>query len=177
MAPRSPSSEGSTTPRRPPRNCALPRLTMWWRRSAWPWRSRGPEGCARATGRSPGGRPGGGWAGVAALRPPGLGGGDDDLFTWRARHGGRWDHQRTRPDSAPDDHPVGLGLAWLGELHRERLWLSPSQVLERIVRDRRLMEVAVAERRPRDLWRRLRFGPGQCRAWGEAGGVTLRPYL
>ena len=80
-------------------------------------------------------------------------------------------------DGAPADHPVAQGIAWLGELHRERLWLSPSQVLERILRDRRFFELGAAERRPRDLWRRLRFVLDQCRAWEEAGGVTLRQYL
>ncbi len=114
---------------------------------------------------------------VAALRTPGLACGDDDLFTWRKRHGGHWNHQGPAPDGAPTDHPVALGLGWLGELHRERLWSSPSQVLDRIVRDRRLMELALVERRPRDLWRRLRFVLDQCRAWEEAGGVTLRQYL
>ena len=118
-----------------------------------------------------------GLAAVAALRTPGLACGDDDLFTWRRRHEGRWDHQAPPPAGAPVDHPVARGLAWMGELHRQRLWLSPSQVLERIVADRRLMELAVAERRPRDLWRRLRFVLDQCRAWEEAGGVTLRRYL
>jgi ATP-dependent exoDNAse (exonuclease V) beta subunit len=57
------------------------------------------------------------------------------------------------------------------------VWLSPSEVLERIVVDRRLMEMAFVHRRPRDLWRRLRFVVDQCRAWEEAGGVTLRDYL
>ncbi len=114
---------------------------------------------------------------VAALRTPGFACGDDDLFTWRKRHGGSWDHQGPPPEGAPADHAVALGLAWIGELHRQRLWLSPSQVLERIVRERRLMELAVVERRPRDLWRRLRFVLDQCRAWEEAGGVTLRQYL
>ena len=114
---------------------------------------------------------------VAALRTPGFGCGDDDLFTWRRRYGGRWDHQGPVPEGAPPDHPVALGIAWLRELHRERLWLSPSQVLERILRDRRFFELGAAERRPRDLWRRLRFVLDQCRAWEEAGGVTLRQYL
>ena len=81
---------------------------------------------------------------------------------------------RAVPEGAPADHPVALGIAWLRELHRERLWLSPSQVLERILRDRRFFELGAAERRPRDLWRRLRFVLDQCRAWEEAGGVTLR---
>ncbi len=114
---------------------------------------------------------------VSALRTPALGCGDDDLFTWRRRYGGRWDHQAAVPADAPPDHPVALGVAWLRELHRQRLWLSPSQVLERILRERRFFELGAAERRPRDLWRRLRFILDQCRAWEEAGGTTFREYL
>ena len=114
---------------------------------------------------------------VAALRTPGFGCGPDDLFTWRQRYGGRWDHQASFPVGVRADHPVALGIAWLGGLHRERFWLSPSPVLERILRDRRFFELGAAERRPRDLWRRRRFVLDQCRAWEEAGGVTLRHYL
>ena len=114
---------------------------------------------------------------VAALRTAAFGCGDDDLYVWRHVHGGRWDHQRPPPEGAPVDHVVARGLAWLASVHRERLWSSPSQVLERIVRDRRLMELAFVHHRPRDLWRRLRFVLDQCRAWEEAGGSTLRDYL
>ncbi len=114
---------------------------------------------------------------VAALRTPAFGCGDDDLYTWRVHQRGWWDHQAPLPAEAPRDHPVALGLAWLGAVHRERLWLSPSGVLEHIVRERRLLEVAFVHPRPRDLWRRLRFVVDQARAWEEAGGVTLRQYL
>jgi ATP-dependent exoDNAse (exonuclease V) beta subunit len=114
---------------------------------------------------------------VAALRTPAFGCGDDDLYTWHVAHRGWWDHQAPLPDGATDDHPVARGLRWLGELHRERTWLSPSQVLDRIARERRLFEVAFVHPRPRDLWRRLRFAIDQARAWEEAGGVTLRQYL
>jgi ATP-dependent exoDNAse (exonuclease V) beta subunit len=114
---------------------------------------------------------------VAALRTAAFGCGDDDLYVWRRTHGGRWDHQGRLPSPLPDGDIVGQGLSWLGRLHRERLWLAPSQILERIVRERRLMEVAFVDPRPRDLWRRLRFVVDQCRAWEEAGGTTLREYL
>jgi ATP-dependent exoDNAse (exonuclease V) beta subunit len=114
---------------------------------------------------------------VSALRTAAFGCGDDDLYRWRQTLGGGWDHQRPLPSSAPSGHIVAEGLLWLGDLHRERLWLSPSQILERIVRERRLMEVALLQDRPRDLWRRLRFVVDQCRAWEEAGGATLREYL
>lgn len=114
---------------------------------------------------------------VAALRTPAFGCGDDDLFTWKKVHNHGWDHQRPFADDAPLDHPVAQALTWLGDLHRERLWLSPSQVLDRIVRDRRLLEIAYVHQRPRDLWRRVRFVVDQCRAWEESGGGTLRDYL
>jgi ATP-dependent exoDNAse (exonuclease V) beta subunit len=45
------------------------------------------------------------------------------------------------------------------------------------LRQGRFFELGAAVRRPRDLWRRLRFVLDQCRAWEEAGGVTLRQYL
>lgn len=114
---------------------------------------------------------------VSALRTTAFGCGDDDLFVWKKRHRGGWDHQAALPDGAPGDHPVARGIAWMSQLHRERQWLSPSQVIDRILRDRRFFELAAAERRPRDLWRRLRFVIDQCRAWEEAGGGTLREYL
>ena len=114
---------------------------------------------------------------VSALRTTAFGCGDDDLFVWHERYGGRWDHQRRLPDDAPPEHPVALGLTWLSEQHCQRQWLSPSQMLERILRERRFFELAAEERRPRDLWRRLRFVLDQCRAWEEAGGNTLREYL
>lgn len=114
---------------------------------------------------------------VSALRTTAFACGDDDLYVWKKQHRGAWDHQAAIPDGAPVDHPVARGIAWMSEVHRERQWLSPSQVIDRILRERRFFELAAAERRPRDLWRRLRFVMDQCRAWEEAGGGTLREYL
>lgn len=114
---------------------------------------------------------------VSALRTAAFACGDDDLFAWRKVHRGGWDHQAALPEDAPSDHPVAQGISWLREAHRQRQWLSPSQVLDRIMRDRRFYELGAAEPRPRDLWRRLRFVVDQCRGWEEAGGSTLREYL
>src|SRR5206468_2791235 len=44
---------------------------------------------------------------VSALRSPIFGCGDDDLFTYRVQHGGRWNHQLALPDTLPAGHPVG----------------------------------------------------------------------
>jgi ATP-dependent exoDNAse (exonuclease V) beta subunit len=114
---------------------------------------------------------------VAALRTPLLACGDDDLFRFKAQRSGRWSYLTDQPETVPDDDPVRLGLAYLRSLYDERSWLAPSELLDRIARDRRAMELGFAEGRPRDVWRRIRFVIDQARAWSEATGGNLRQYL
>lgn len=114
---------------------------------------------------------------VAALRTPSFACGDDDLLVWKRRYRGSWDYVSPLPAEAPLEHPVRAGLERLRGLHEQRRWQTPSQILDTIVREGRFFELAATARRPRDLWRRLRFVLDQCRAWEEAGGVTLRQYL
>jgi ATP-dependent exoDNAse (exonuclease V) beta subunit len=114
---------------------------------------------------------------VSALRSPVLGCGDDDLFVFRVEHGGRWNHQVRVPPTLPDDHPVVVAMDALAEWHDARFWLSPSELLDRIVRERRVLEVGFARGRPRDLWRRVRFVIEQARAFSEAEGGSLRDFL
>ncbi|MGH2686678.1 MAG: UvrD-helicase domain-containing protein, partial [Actinomycetota bacterium] len=114
---------------------------------------------------------------VAALRTPLLACGDDDLFRFRVERGGHWSYLRDQPETVPDGDPVSAGLAYLRGLHRRRHWHTPSELLDRIARDRRALELGFAEGRPRDVWRRLRFVIDQARAWSEATGGTVRQYL
>jgi ATP-dependent exoDNAse (exonuclease V) beta subunit len=114
---------------------------------------------------------------VSALRSPIFGCGDDDLYTFRVQHGGRWDHQAALPESLPPDHPVGDGMRALAAWHAARHWSSPSELLERIVRERRVLEVGFAHGRPRDLWRRVRFVVEQARAFADAEGGSVRDFL
>ncbi len=107
---------------------------------------------------------------VSALRSPLLGCGDDDLYTFRVDHRGHWNHQAPLPESLPHDHPVGEAMRALTAWHDARLWLGPSELLDRIVRERRVLEVAFAHKRPRDLWRRVRFVIDQARAFSETTG-------
>ncbi|HZA87474.1 MAG TPA: UvrD-helicase domain-containing protein, partial [Acidimicrobiales bacterium] len=101
---------------------------------------------------------------VAALRSPLFGCGDDDLFSYRHDHGGRFDHGIAPPATLPPDDMVGGGLAYLREMHGLRRWRSPSELVDQVARDRRLLELGEAEGRPRDAWRRLRFVLDQARA-------------
>jgi ATP-dependent exoDNAse (exonuclease V) beta subunit len=115
---------------------------------------------------------------VSALRSPLFGCGDDDLYTFRVRHGGHWSHQAQLPETLPVGHPVGDAMAALAAWHDARLWLGPSELLDRIVRERRVLEVAFADGRPRDLWRRVRFVIDQARAFSEAQAASsLRDFL
>jgi ATP-dependent exoDNAse (exonuclease V) beta subunit len=114
---------------------------------------------------------------VTALRSPVLGCGDDDLFTFHVEHGGHWNHRAAVPDTLPLDHPVGDAMRALAEWHDARLWLDPSELLGRIVRERRVLEVGFARGRPRDVWRRVRFVIEQARAFSEAEGGSLRDFL
>jgi ATP-dependent helicase/nuclease subunit A len=113
---------------------------------------------------------------VTALRSPLFGCGDDDLWTWY-QAGGRWNLLAPPPDAVPAGHPVAQAVAYLRRLHDDRTWLAPSEILTRLVDERRMFEVAVDGRRSRDVWRRLRFVIDQARAWSDAEHAGLRGYL
>jgi ATP-dependent exoDNAse (exonuclease V) beta subunit len=113
---------------------------------------------------------------VSALRTPLLGCGDDDLFRHKVVEGRGWAYNTpTAPD--PADGIVSARLAFLREIHEARHWHSPAELLDRIARSCRALELGFAEGRPRDVWRRLRFVTDQARAWSEATGGSLRAYL
>jgi ATP-dependent helicase/nuclease subunit A len=114
---------------------------------------------------------------VATLRSRLFGCTDVDLFEFRNTYGGRWNHQAPLPASLPAGHPVGDALAELSDLARKARWIAPSELLDDLMRRRRLMELGLVGSRARDLWRRLRFVVDQARAWSEAGGTSLRAYL
>ena len=114
---------------------------------------------------------------VAALRTPLLGCGDDDLFRFKVERGGRWSIIADQPESVPADDPVLAGIMYLRSLYEDRAWCAPSELLDRIARDRRALELGFGEGRPRDVWRRLRFVIDQARAWSDATAGSLREYV
>ena len=68
-------------------------------------------------------------------------------------------------------------MRYLTELHGQRTWLAPSELLERIVEDRHVLELGASAGRFRDIARRIRFVVDQARSFGQATSGTLREYL
>ena len=114
---------------------------------------------------------------VSALRSSIFGCGDDDLFEFHAEHGGRWNLTAPQPDSLQADHPVADAIRFLAALHESRTWVTPSELLEKVVRERHVLEVGAEGGRFRDVARRVRFVIDQARAFGDAASGSLRDYL
>jgi ATP-dependent exoDNAse (exonuclease V) beta subunit len=114
---------------------------------------------------------------VSVLRSPLYGCSDVDLYRWRRQRGGTWSALAPRPDRLDGDDPVWDALADLRERIEARPWRTPSEQLDSLVRDRRVLETALAGPSPLDAWHRVRFVVEQARAWSDAGGRFLRDYL
>lgn len=112
---------------------------------------------------------------VLTLRSAVFGCGDDELFEWK-QVGGRWNIFSPAPD-AVNDSTVAHSLQYLAALCRDIEVLTPAELMERLVTDRRMLEAAIDAPRYRDVWRRLRFVIDQARAWTEATHGGLRDYL
>ena len=110
---------------------------------------------------------------VAALRSPAFACSDVDLLTF-VEAGGQFDYLSERSDL--QDY-VSEAFSVLQKFHSRRQWVSQTVLIEEFVRDRRLMELALDNRRPRERWRRYRFLMDRARAFTQAGGTSLRAFL
>ncbi|MEZ4552633.1 MAG: UvrD-helicase domain-containing protein [Dehalococcoidia bacterium] len=113
---------------------------------------------------------------VASLRSPAFACADDELLAY-SDAGGRWDHRSEPPAALAVEHPVVAGLGWLRGAYERRWWTPVSTLVEQVIRERRLFELAMVDRRPRERWQRLRFVLDQARGFEDAGGRTLREFL
>lgn len=95
---------------------------------------------------------------VAALRSPAFACSDIDLLRWR-ENGGVWNYL----DVKTGEGLVWDGLAKLREYREKRKNVRTSELLSELVRERRLQELDLAARRPRENWRRRQFLINQVR--------------
>jgi len=113
---------------------------------------------------------------VAALRAPGFGCSDRDLYEFVAA-GGRWDRLEDVPEGYPQDGMVAECIRSLMAFHRRRWWVDPAGMVDLVIRERRLFQVAFVSKRPRESWQRLRFLHEQARVFSSAGGRNLRQFV
>ena len=111
---------------------------------------------------------------VAALRSPAFAISDVELLDFK-NGGGRFDCLDDGGGQPPSR--VSDALAELRKLHEARTWTSMPSLIDRFIRERRLMESALGHPRRRESWRRYRFIIESARAFAEAGGESLRRFI
>jgi ATP-dependent helicase/nuclease subunit A len=113
---------------------------------------------------------------VAALRSPAFACSDRQLLEWRSA-GGRWDYTKPQPPGFDVLHPVADAMRWFDTTHPQVLHQPVNVVVEQVIRERRMMELAFAYRRPREHWQRYRFVLEQARAFVAVQGASLRGFV
>ena len=103
------------------------------------------------------------------------------MTTWLVfhSHAGSWDYRDPPPATLAPEHPVVTAMAALTTLHRDRWWYDVSGLIERVLAERRMLELGLDERRPREVWRRLRFVVDHARLFTDTDTYSsdLRSYL
>ena len=110
---------------------------------------------------------------VAALRSPAFACSDIELLQFH-HSTGSFDYLA---DHEASNDPVGEALVELRRYHDTRMWTPIADLIDRFIRERLLMEAALDHPRTREQWRRYRFMVERARAFAEAGGNSLRPFL
>jgi ATP-dependent helicase/nuclease subunit A len=119
--------------------------------------------------------PGDAVAVVTALRSAAFGCTDPELLQWR-RAQGSWDFRIGGPPQE-DGSAVCRAMAELNAYHERRWWTPVNQLVDQLIRERRMVELTMGLRRPRDHWRRLRFLADQARTYLDSGGSSLGGFV
>ncbi len=105
---------------------------------------------------------------------------DSELEVDRASDQAVLDLELSDQPLVPDGLPAGAvaeAFEVLRQWHQDRWWHDPATLIDRIIRERRLRESALAEPRPRDRWRRYRFLAEQARQFAETQGGDLHDFV
>lgn len=110
---------------------------------------------------------------VAALRSFVFSCSDEDILNF-VRSVGELDYMVVPVE---ETGPVSEALAVLARFHRLRIWTNPEELIERFIRDTRILESCFALARPRERWRRVRFVIDRAAAFASVSNTSLRSYL
>lgn len=114
---------------------------------------------------------------VSALRSSIFGCSDVEIATY-AKSGGEWDFTQPRSHLEAPPERVMDALSYFEALWRDDRSRAPSQLLLKIIRDRRVVELASYLPRFREELAALRYLLAQARGWSDTKGVgSLRGYL
>lgn len=113
---------------------------------------------------------------VAALRSVFYGCSDVDLFHWR-QAGNRWSISKKLPDEiSAETERVHRAFKHLRELWQQRWFITPSQLIERLLSERHAYLGAFAHSNPTEVWGRYQFIAQQARNFEDSGGSALREF-
>ena len=109
---------------------------------------------------------------VGALRSSAFSCSDVDLLNF-VDAGGSFSYTSVRNGAGP----VSDAMETLAKFHNMRVWQAPDLLIEKFVRERRMIEAAFDRPRPRERWRRLRFVIERARTFAATTGGGLRDFL
>ena len=110
---------------------------------------------------------------VASLRSPAYGCSDVDLLDWVDGGG----HLHFLEPGPGQEGPVRSALMSLELLHHARLDRSPAATIESLIHERLWAIQSFGERRPREMWRRLRWLVAQAHEFAIGENRSLRAFL
>jgi len=120
--------------------------------------------------------PGNPVATVGALRSELIGCPEEALLSFRQARG-VLDCRVAPPPTLPADHPVVSALVALGELQGRCWHLAPDVVVDEVLERFGALERALAARRWREAWQRLRFLRGEAMRYQAEVGGDLQGFL
>ena len=109
---------------------------------------------------------------VAAVRSSAFGCSDPELLEFVDK-GGEFNYLGEKSD----DSPISDALDTLRRYHFDRNLWSLEELIEKFVRERRMVESGFGRARPREKWRRLRFIVDRARSYRSINGASLRGFL
>ncbi len=100
---------------------------------------------------------------------------DESLLQWKLADGS-WDYREPAP-AGFEGSAIDEAFDCLRRWRAQRWWIEPAHLIDQIVQERRLRELALLHARPRDRLRRYRFLAEQARLFAETEAGDLGDFV